>query len=426
MSQLLKIGIVCYPTIGGSGIVATQLGLLLAEAGHEIHFISYERPVRLGKELPNLFFHPVIVNEYPLFKYGDYTLPLSVRISEVSQQYGLDVLHVHYAVPHATAALLARLMLGSQQKQQPVIVTTLHGTDTNLLGNDPHYRPIIKYSIENSCGVTTVSESLKQQTIETFSITHPIEVIPNFFEKTPPTSTREAVRKELGIAEDEYLLLHMSNLRPGKRVEDILEAFAALKNRKRTKLLILAGSTFAPYATMLDTLEINQSVIILENIHAIEDYITASDIGVYASEQESFGLSILETLAYGKPVVATSVGGIPEVVSHGQTGLLLPPRQPKALAEAIDQLIDDPEYREKLGTAAEQDTATRFNAPSISKQYLKFYYNLMQTKRPKNQKPDKSLPGNAEPQLGTIAPEGFQPQEGTKSTDTSSPKKNPS
>jgi N-acetyl-alpha-D-glucosaminyl L-malate synthase BshA len=379
MSLLLKIGIVCYPTIGGSGIVATQLGLLLAHAGHEIHFISYERPIRLDTELPNLFFHPVIVNEYPLFKYGDYTLPLSVRISEVSQQHSLDVLHVHYAVPHATAALLAQLMLGSQQQQQPVIVTTLHGTDTNLLGNDPHYRPIIKYSIENSCGVTTVSDSLKQQTIGIFNITHPIQVIPNFFEKTPTTRTRRAVRAELGISDDECLLLHMSNLRPGKRVEDILAAFAVLKNRPRAKLLILAGASFAPFAALVETLQISQRLIVKENIHEIEDYIIASDIGVYASEQESFGLSILETLAYGKPVVATAVGGIPEVVTHGQTGILLPPRQPQALALAIDHLIDHPDDREKLGTAAQQDVAARFNAQSIRERYLEFYHKLIQS-----------------------------------------------
>ena len=223
MRSRLKIGMVCYPSIGGSGIVATELGMLLAAAGHEIHFISYERPVRL-KCGENLFFHPVVVNEYALFKYPDYTLPLSVRIMEVCEEHQLDILHVHYAVPHATGALLAKQMLG--KKKSPVIVTTLHGTDTNLLGKDPHYRPIIKYSIDNSDGVTTVSESLKAQTIETFEVQHPISVIPNFYAPGPVTQSREEVRQMLQVRDSEYLLLHMSNIRPGKRLADLLTALA--------------------------------------------------------------------------------------------------------------------------------------------------------------------------------------------------------
>jgi N-acetyl-alpha-D-glucosaminyl L-malate synthase BshA len=375
MGELLKIGIVCYPTIGGSGIVATELGLLFAQAGHEVHFISYERPVRLLADQPGLFFHPVMVNEYALFKYPDYTLPLSVRISEVTQEYGLDVVHVHYAVPHATAALLARLMLGP--KWTPAIITTLHGTDTNLIGNDPHYRPIIRYSIENSCGVTTVSESLKQQTIDTFEIARPIEVIPNFFEARPPSRSRDAVRADLGVGDDEILLLHMSNLRPGKRVADILQAVSLSKNRTRIKLLILAGGDFAEYEAEVRRLGIEGLVIVRENVHEIRDYLGACDLGVYASEQESFGLSILETLAYGKPVVATNIGGIPEVVKHEVTGLLIAPRNPEALAAAIDRLIADPELRTRLGEAGRQDVALRFDPGEVRDRYLDFYRRVM-------------------------------------------------
>ncbi len=371
MKDLLKIGIVCYPTIGGSGIVATELGLLLAEAGHEVHFISYERPVRLRCQHPNWFFHPVIVNEYALFKYPDYTLPLSVRISEVSEEFCLDILHVHYAVPHATAALLARLMLGDTCR--PAIITTLHGTDTNLLGNDPHYRPIIKYSIENSCGVTTVSESLKQQTIDTFGITSTIEVIPNFYDPLLPTRSGEAVRDALGVASDEILLLHMSNLRPGKRVGDILQAMALAKNRARLKLLVLAGGDFQPYEAEVEHLGLGQQVLVQENVQDITDYLHACDLGVYASEAESFGLSILETLSHGKPVVATQIGGIPEVVRHNQTGLLVPPHDPVALASAIDQLVDDPALRHDLGSAAKLDAATRFNGAKAREHYSRFY-----------------------------------------------------
>lgn len=372
MYNPLKIGMVCYPTIGGSGIIATELGFLLAEAGHEVHFISYERPFRLTADLPNLFFHPVIVNEYALFKYPDYTLPLSVRMSEVSNEHGLDVMHVHYAVPHATAALLARLMMGNRKR--PVIITTLHGTDTNLMGNDPHYQPIIKYSIENSCGVTTVSESLRRQTMEVFKINHPVEVIPNFFAPTSPGRSREEIRAELGVGNDEILLLHMSNLRPVKRMGDILEAMAKLRNRAKTKLLVLAGGDFSMWESELDRLGLRGMVSVRKNVQEIGDYPNACDLGVYASEQESFGLGILETLAYGRPVVATEIGGIPEVIRHNQTGILVPVHQPDALAGAIDHLIDHPFLREEMGKAAQRDTAIRFSPAKVRDQYLDLYY----------------------------------------------------
>jgi N-acetyl-alpha-D-glucosaminyl L-malate synthase BshA len=374
MGPRLKIGIVCYPTIGGSGIVATQLGMLLAEAGHEIHFISYERPVRL-KCGENLFFHSVVVNEYSLFKYPDYTLPLSVHIMEVCQEHELDILHVHYAVPHATAALLAKQMLGS--KKCPCIVTTLHGTDTNLMGKDPHYRPIIKYSIENSNGVTTVSESLKAQTIETFGIEHPITVIPNFYAPPPVKTTRHTARSKLNVSEDEHLLLHMSNLRPGKRVIDILEAVARLKNQNRVKLLVLAGGDFQKYEADVSRLQLNDRVIVIDDVEDIEPYLLACDLGVYASEAESFGLSILETLAHGKPVVATRVGGVPEVVQDGRTGLLVPAHDPDALAEALDSLLDHPQQSATMGQAAVEDAKARFAPSAIRDQYLAFYRQML-------------------------------------------------
>ncbi|MDQ8206498.1 N-acetyl-alpha-D-glucosaminyl L-malate synthase BshA [Coraliomargarita sp. SDUM461003] len=374
MRSRLKIGMVCYPSIGGSGIVATELGMLLAAAGHEIHFISYERPVRL-KCGENLFFHPVVVNEYALFKYPDYTLPLSVRIMEVCEEHQLDILHVHYAVPHATGALLAKQMLG--QKKSPVIVTTLHGTDTNLLGKDPHYRPIIKYSIENSDGVTTVSESLKAQTIETFEVEHPITVIPNFYAPGPVTQSREEVRQMLQVRDSEYLLLHMSNIRPGKRVADLLTALARLKNRKHVKLLILAGGDFEPYQADLIRLGIQDRVIVIRDVKEIEDYLNACDLGVYASEAESFGLSILETLAHGKAVVATEVGGIPEVVQDGRTGRLVPAHSPGAIAAAIDQLIEEPQRMQAMGLAAAKEAQARFAPPVIRDQYLKYYLDLL-------------------------------------------------
>src|SRR6185503_358988 len=215
-----KIGITCYPSVGGSGILATALGEDLARRGHEVHFISYERPFRLPHNAPRLYFHPVGINEYGLFKYPDYTLPLSVKMAEVSREHRLDVLHVHYAVPHATAAILARAML--PPGRQPRVVTTLHGTDTTLLGHDPGYAPAIKHALTSSDAVTAVSESLKQETQRVLDFGGSIEVIHNFFVPRPPSRSADEVRRELGLA-GEVVVVHSSNLRPGKRIDLLLE-----------------------------------------------------------------------------------------------------------------------------------------------------------------------------------------------------------
>lgn len=375
MAEPLKIGIVCYPTIGGSGILATRLGELLADAGHEVHFISYERPIQLRIDSPRIHFHPVTINTYALFKYPDYTLPLSVKIAEISKDYTLDILHVHYAVPHATAALLARQMMNGAPR--PVIVTTLHGTDTSLMGKDPHYRPIIKHSIDQSDGVTTVSESLKLQTIDTFQVRHPIEVVPNFHDPIPASRTRAETRAELGVADGDILLLHMSNLRRIKRIGDILEALKALRNLPQTRLLILAGGHIGPLMEDIGRLGLEGRVVVREEIWDVADYIEACDLGVYASEQESFGLSILETLSCGRTVVATEAGGIPEVVRNDQTGFLVPIGQPAAIAAAVDRLIDDPDLRERAGRAAREDVGKRFSGARIRDHYLAYYRSLL-------------------------------------------------
>ncbi|TVP75231.1 MAG: N-acetyl-alpha-D-glucosaminyl L-malate synthase BshA [Puniceicoccaceae bacterium] len=372
----LRIGIVCYPSIGGSGILATRLGEILAKAGHEVHFISYEKPFHLDLEIPGLFFHPVVINEYSLFKYPDYTLPLSVRIAEVCETHELDILHVHYAVPHATAALLARLMMNGGKRA--LIVTTLHGTDTNLIGQDPHYRPIIKYSIDHSDGVTTVSHSLKQQTLETFTVKPPIEVIPNFHDPKPARRQPEAVRRALGLRDGETLALHMSNLRPVKRVGDILQALAHSKHKDSLRLLILAGGPTEAFEKQVRELGLEERVSIRTDVEEVADYIEACDFGVYASEQESFGLSILETLSHGKTVVATRTGGIPEVVHDGETGFLVPVADPQALASVIDRLIEDPELRQRAGAAARRDVQARFGGAQIRDQYVSFYRKLLE------------------------------------------------
>src|SRR3954454_19165080 len=244
-ARALRVGITCYPSVGGSGILAAALGEELAARGHEIHFISYERPFRLPADLPRVRFHAVEVNDYGLFKYPDYTLPLSVKMAEVSRDYGLDVLHVHYAVPPATAAILARSML--PPGEQPRVVTTLHGTDTTLLGRDAHYGPAIRHALSCSDAVTAVSAYLQHETQELLGITRPIDVIHNFFAPRRPRRSREEVRHELGVG-DEGMVLHCSNLRPVKPIYLLLETAARIRPRGSFKLLILAGEDFAPVA----------------------------------------------------------------------------------------------------------------------------------------------------------------------------------
>lgn len=386
----LKIGIVCYPTIGGSGIVATALGRLFVEGGHEVHFISYERPVRLNLKRLNLYFHEVAVNEYALFKYPDYTLPLSVRIMEVCEAYGLDVLHVHYAVPHATSALLGLMML--RPEQRPVLIATLHGTDTNLIGVDPHYRPIIKYSMEHSDGITTVSESLKIQTYRTFGIGQPIEVIHNFYDPAPSGCSRAGIRRSLGISEDAIVFLHMSNLRPVKRFGDIIKAFARMRTSRPVTLLVLAGGDFEPYRAELDEAGIREKVIIREAVSDVAPYIEAADAGVYASETESFGLGILETLAFGRPVLGTRTGGIPEVIRENETGCLVEVGDVAAMARMMDRLAEDPSWRDQLGAAAGMDARRRFSGEKIRDSYLAYYRRLLQRRREADAREGKVVP----------------------------------
>jgi N-acetyl-alpha-D-glucosaminyl L-malate synthase BshA len=375
--NFLKIGITCYPSVGGSGILATALGEELARRGHEVHFISYERPFRLPENAPRLFFHPVIVNDYPLFKYPDYTLPLSVRMAEVSRDHKLDVLHVHYAVPHATAAILARSMLPPEQ--QPRVVTTLHGTDSTLLGCDPGYGPAIHHALSQSDAVTTVSEFLKQETQRVLSFDGPMDVIHNFFEPRPAKRSREEIRRQLGLR-DEVLLFHSSNLRPVKRIDLLLETIARIHPRESFKLLILAGESFAPFVSEMKRLDLEQRVIVRERVTDIEDYLQAADIGLFTSETESFCLSILEGMCFDCASVATQVGGIPEVIEDNVSGRLLPPGDADALARATNELIQNRGLREKMGKAARQRAREKFSADVIVPKYEALYRRVCEKK----------------------------------------------
>jgi len=369
----LRIGITCYPSVGGSGILATALGKDLARRGHDVHFICYERPFRLRVDGPRLHFHRVMVNDYGLFKYPDYTLPLSVRMAEVSRDQRLDVLHVHYAVPHATAAILARSML--PREQQPCVVTTLHGTDTTLLGYDPGYAPAIRHALINSDAVTTVSESLKRETQRVFDFDDSIDVIHNFFVPRPPRRSREEVRRELGLG-DEVVVLHSSNLRPGKRIDLLLETVARVHPLNAFRLLILAGEPFAPFSEQVQRLGLTECVIVREKVTDIEDYLQVADIGLFTSETESFCLSILEAMCFGCPSVSTRVGGIPEVVEDNQSSVLIPFGDVAALAGALEGLIDDKTRRSALGRAAQARARERFSAEVIVPRYETLYRRL--------------------------------------------------
>ncbi len=370
----LKIGITCYPSVGGSGILATTLGEELAARGHEIHFISYERPFRLPTGNARIQFHAVEINSYGLFKYPDYTLPLSVKLAEVSRDHQLDVIHAHYAVPHATAALLARDML--PEHRRPKVVTTLHGTDTTLLGRDAGYGPAIRHALEAADGITTVSEFLRAETQRLIGVKRPIEVIHNFFTPRTPSLSRAAMRRELNVADNEVLLFHSSNLRPLKRVDVVLETFARVQARVACKLLILAGGDCTALHADIARLGLADRVIVRENITAIEDYIQAADLGLFASESESFCLSILEAMSFSCPSVATAVGGIPEVVIDGEHGLLVPLGDTTGLVEAVMALIADPARRARLGAAAKQRADEKFSAHVIVERYVKFYRSV--------------------------------------------------
>ncbi|MBP9715076.1 MAG: N-acetyl-alpha-D-glucosaminyl L-malate synthase BshA [Candidatus Pacebacteria bacterium] len=372
----LKIGIVCYPSVGGSGIVATGLGSELAKRGHNVHFISYDPPFALNIKSPNIFFHKVNFSGYELFKYPDYTLPLAVKIVEVSQKYKLDILHVHYAVPHATAALLAKDIAKEEGIPFPNVLTTLHGTDITLLARDKTVMPVVKYSIESSCAVTAVSQSLKIDTIKALKTKKHIEVIHNFYTPKKITKNRILMRKSLGLKEDDFLITHLSNLRPFKRIPDLLAIMHKLKNNKKIKLLILAGGDFTPYEILVKKFGISKQVIVKKNIKDIENYINAGDLGVYTSEEESFGMAILETMSYGKPVLATNVGGVKEVVLHGKTGYLFGVGKINDFASKISDLIKDAPQLKVLGENAKLHAESNFCAQKIVTKYEEYYKHI--------------------------------------------------
>jgi N-acetyl-alpha-D-glucosaminyl L-malate synthase BshA len=372
MEHPLKIGITCFPLIGGSGILATALGTELAVRGYEVHFFSHAKPVRLDISLPRIRFHQVEVGHATVFPCPDYTLPLAVKMAEVGKANALDIFHVHYAVPHATAAFLATEMIGAGA---PKVVTTLHGTDTTLLGPNPQYRAAIEHALIHSDAVTTVSESLRQQTAEIFRLKEEIKVIPNFFTPNPSTRSRDEVRRELGLTDLDFLVLHMSNLRPTKRIDLLLRVIAAARHRDRIRLLVLAGAPFASFEPLVDELGLRANVIVKEHAAAVEDFLPASDAGLYTSENESFGLSILETMFFGKPVVAFRIGGIPEVT--GDAACLAKFGDTAAMASSLDDLISDPKAARQIGERGRKRAEELFTAGQIVPQYEALYRRVL-------------------------------------------------
>ena len=372
MERPLKIGITCFPLIGGSGILATALGTELAARGHNVHFFSHAKPVRLDLSLPRIRFHEVEVGHATVFPCPDYTLPLAVKMAEVGKMEALDIFHVHYAVPHATAAFLATEMIGAGA---PKVVTTLHGTDTTLLGPNPQYRAAIEHALIHSDAVTTVSESLRRQTEEIFQLREEITVIPNFFTANKPNRSREQVRRELGVGDDELLVLHMSNLRPTKRIDLLLRVIAATSHRDRIRLLVLAGAPFGPFRSLVDELGLRENVIVKEDAAVVEDFLPASDAGLYASENESFGLSILETMFFAKPVLAFRIGGIPEVV--GEAGYLHEFGDIAGMAKSLDSLIASQAAAKELGDCGMRRAENLFTAARVVPQYEAVYRRLL-------------------------------------------------
>lgn len=371
----MKIGMVCYPSLGGSGVVATELGQHLAAEGHEIHFITYEIPFRLSLEEPNIFFHEVEINRYDLFKYPDYALPLAVKMACVAEECELDILHVHYAIPHATSALLAKQILHNRKK--PAVVTTLHGTDITLVGKDPSYHQIVKLSIEKSDGITAVSQSLKNQTIETFHLKNPIDVIYNFIVPQNQLIGKKPLRK-LFVKKDEKLLIHSSNFRSVKRPEDVLSIFMLVKKELPCKLVFLGtGEGVAGLRKIVCENRLEKEVFFLGKSREVAPYLCSADLFLLPSSQESFGLAALEAMSYGIPVVASDIGGIPEVVEHGKTGWLVPYGDVEKMASYAIKTLSDQKLYKEMSKNAQKDAAEKFCVCKILPQYVAFYEKIM-------------------------------------------------
>jgi N-acetyl-alpha-D-glucosaminyl L-malate synthase BshA len=375
----MKIGITCYPTYGGSGVVATELGIELAARGHEIHFITYSQPFRLTGREANIRYHEVPVSNYPLFEYPPYDLALATRMAEVAEFHSLDLLHVHYAIPHSVSALLARQMLAARGKHLPFI-TTLHGTDITLVGLDHSYLPITKFGIDESDGVTAISSDLSQRTRDNLGVTRHIEVIRNFvncdFYQRDPALVAE--QRPRFARPGERLLVHLSNFRPVKRVLDVVEIFARVSRALPARLLLIGDGPERSNAEFLAMrLGIADRVDFVGKQENVNELLALSDLMLMPSELESFGLAALEAMACRVPAIATRVGGVPELIDDGVNGLLYEVGDVDGMAAGAISLLSDPELLETFSLAARRTAQDHFCASRIIPQYERFYEQIV-------------------------------------------------
>jgi len=376
----MKIGITCYPTYGGSGVVATELGLELAQRGHEIHFISYSQPIRLTGPQPNIHYHEVEVSRYPLFDYPPYDLALATRMAEVSELYDLDLLHVHYAIPHSVSAMLARQMLAAKPRGRRLpFVTTLHGTDITLVGLDRSYLPITRFSIEQSDGVTAISEYLRERTLREFDIRNSIEVIYNFVNCDVYCRDKEAPQRRAEFAKDhEKVLVHLSNFRPVKRLTDVIEIFDRVRKQIPSKLLLVGDGPDRSQAEWLTVQKgIHEQVIFLGKQDRVSEKLAIADIMLLPSQLESFGLAALEAMACEVVPIATRVGGLPEVIEHGKNGFLAEVGDVETMARYVVEILSDASKLSTLRKAARAGAQSRFCTSKIIPQYEAFYRRVL-------------------------------------------------
>jgi L-malate glycosyltransferase len=377
----MRIGITCYPTYGGSGVVATELGIELAALGHEVHFISYSQPFRLTGRDQGIFYHEVPVSSYPLFEFPPYDLALASRMAEVAEFNGLDLLHVHYAIPHSVSALLARQMVAVRGRRLP-FVTTLHGTDITLVGLDRSYLPITRYAIQESDGVTSISTYLKAKTLEDFGVTRGIEVVPNFVNcdvYTPINDERKRAEARSRLARpDEAILMHLSNFRPVKRVVDVVKIFAQVALEMPAQLVLVGDGPDRSAAEWLARdLHIQDKIRFLGKQEQVHELLPLADLLLMPSELESFGLVALEAMACKVPSIATRVGGVPELIDDGETGLLYAVGDVSGMAQGALGLLNDEARMQAMRDAGRKAAQSRFCATLVVPQYIRYYESII-------------------------------------------------
>ena len=373
----MKIGITCYPTYGGSGAVATELGLVLAQRGHEVHFVSYAQPFRLDHFRERVFFHEVEMEDYPLFEHPPYSLALAVALHDTALKHELDLVHVHYAIPHATSAWIAHEMLGEERDLK--IVTTLHGTDITLVGLHPSFHPITRFSILKSHGLTAVSEFLKRETVRDFTVPEErIEVIPNFVDTTVYRPGLEPCHREALAPEGEKIVMHISNFRAVKRAEDVVSVFAKLTAKLPSRLVLIGDGPERPRVLMrADELGVRDRVLFLGKHTSVHELLACADLFLLPSASESFGLVALEAMACGAPVVASNVGGLPEVIEHGTTGYMFDIGDIDGMAEAGLRIMGDDDHWRSLSEAGRAVANERFSAERVVPMYERYYEQVL-------------------------------------------------